>query len=189
MSKIIGQLEILRNYEVLIPKVVEQPIRLLFKLGSIVFGKIIKDEEFQSNLSRGYIRFIKNGALDAYKVANKKIETISKLYSISEIQQIVSYEWSELFYVISGIKSGRGVLIIPSGELVFIISSSVCASPEVGEVCIVEHLESEVRYSTRKSNLSTQTVIAVKEVQCAITAKRKVAVSSVKEVKQQLNLF
>ena len=92
MSKIIGQLEILRNYEVLIPKVVEQPIRLQFKLGSIVFGKIIKDEEFQSNLSRGYIRFIKNGALDAYKVANKKIETISKLYSISEIQQIVSYE-------------------------------------------------------------------------------------------------
>ena len=92
MVKIIGQLDIQKNYEVIIPKVIESPVRLQFKLGSIVFGRIIKDDEFQSNLSRGYIRFVKNSALDAYKASNKKLETISRLYSVNEIQQLISYE-------------------------------------------------------------------------------------------------
>jgi hypothetical protein len=64
-------------------------IRLHLKSKLITFGQILFDSDFDSNLSKGFIRFIKSD--ENSKSINLLIDKSSKLFSINEIEIAIAY--------------------------------------------------------------------------------------------------
>ena len=64
-------------------------IRISLKSKMITFGRIVFDSDYGSNLSKGFIRFVKSDENSEY--INLLADKTSKLFSINEIETAIVY--------------------------------------------------------------------------------------------------